>query len=267
MASSIEFPEPGSPPTSRTHHDVWALPDATWLKVARDRSPIAADQITREVAVTRALGRTITAGMAWDGRPAFLTRDLGSPVRGPLTPELVAVLLAQLEGYGRVMVPSGVLPAGATWSGRAQGKIIDRLTDSRDAATRDWCLARADTDCGVLRGSSLAHTDAHLGNWVVDPAGVCHLLDWESAMVSVPAVDRAVMFHACALNGSPVGARAVLDSGPVDEAFVSTWRIKSAVAVSWLVWDARRRGVNPGGVLPGRWDALAWGDRWLNTGH
>lgn len=224
-----------------THHDVWRMHDGSWLKVARDHGVLTSEKIVRERAVWVALGRGVVSAKSWDGREAMITDHMGEPLEESLSLSLADEMCSALENYGLVLAPAAV-PDGNRWMSSAVSTISGRLTGPDMAHLSSWCIARASLGTFPLTGKSLVHTDPHPGNWVRDDVGKLHLIDWESARRGSASVDQAALYLAAAIAGEEDVATALLRKFRPDAAFSSAFKIKSALAMSWLAWHTRRTG-------------------------
>lgn len=145
-----------------------------------------------------------------------------------------------MDSYQQTNTAGMGLPNGTAWKAEVLAKIESRATRC-DPDVVAWCFQRANCSTHQLTGTTLVHTDAHLGNWVVDAAGQFHLIDWESAIAATPTVDRVVFFLAALITGNYDISDAIIEAG-VGHEFWSAWLIKSATSTSWLAWSGASHG-------------------------
>lgn len=214
---------------SHSHHEVYTDGDL-WLKVARDGSAQATEEILTDARVLDALGVDVSVHEWFDGRTAHATPTLGLPCTDEHY-DPPGVLFALRRSWGCVDPSRGPDLADATvMVERTAGKVRSRVLDPLD---REWLFSHLPHTwpaalTRVPRG--ICHTDPHAGNVLVESAGGLVVIDWESAVYGPVVLDEGCVAFSLWLAGRRDEAAASMSDAEVSAPIVMT---KAVSAASW----------------------------------
>lgn len=205
---------------SSSHHEVYRLNDG-WLKVARDNSDHAREELLRELYINEKIGIRSCATKD-QGRFAILTEHLGEPLY-TWNHDLVEQCLEYMESLPTV---EGSFMNAKEWADRVVEKVAFR--------SKSMLPHLNGIDMSRITGDRLVHTDPHLRNWVKAPSGV-RLIDWETGIRSDLDVLKAVMVYFFVFEKQYDFANMVAERITNPETAMMVIHLKSVSNASWAV--------------------------------
>lgn len=214
---------------SSSHHEVHSDGEV-WVKVARDDTLTAADEILVDARVLSALAVDVSIHEWTDGRTAHMTPTLGRPCTAERY-EASAVLAALRRCWTAVAPSTGpVLADSSVMIERTVEKVQERVHDRQDREILLSCLPRTWPEGLARLQRGVCHTDPHAGNLLVSDNDELVLIDWESAVYGPAVLDEACVAFSLWFAGRHDEAVNSMSDSVLSAPIVAT---KAVSAASW----------------------------------